>query len=415
MPDLAELNIKVKTDETKTAAKDLDNLGKSGTGTQIVMDGLSATAQRLASASAALAASFETVQRACDMASGKIYGTSKAMDDLNKASSRLLEAKKNTDAFSKGASEVSTSFSKATASVKTDVDSLNSNIGSISNSLSSLKMMAGALGLSIGFHEAYEAVKKALNIVDEYKRATVGIAATLTDTSKTSGDELKLVYQDNLTYAQETYNKVQLAAAKYSASGKEMVEGWQILTNKGIRLTSDQDINNLGIVVDKIKLVTQGQESSIQIAQEIRSALSGQARAGDQLAMLLEDRIGPKWKEILQDHLRDGDALAFIASQVKGVGVASDDLANMLSSQLNTTKTLISQIVQSGFKGMYNDSVTSVRSMNDVLRQNLTLIANGMEEAYKYIKIINSFQTSFFRDRWRQPMVLNGQPNRRCL
>ena len=255
--------------------------------------------------------------------------------------------------------------------------------------------MAQTLGLALSFREAYQAIKSVVEVIDDYKKTTIAIAATLTDTAKASGDELKLIYQDNAKYAEDMYGKVELAASKFFASGKEMVEAWQILTNKGIRLTSDDDINNLGIIVDKIKLVTQGQSSSLQIAQELRSALSGQARAGDQLAMLLEDRLGPSWKQLLEEQVKSGDAIEFIASQIKGVGVATEDIQNTIASQLSTQETLISQIVRSGFKEMYQDSLVLMQQINGLLERNKALIADTLGAAYKVLKVVMSLGSGF--------------------
>ncbi|PSH02575.1 MAG: hypothetical protein CXZ00_16755, partial [Acidobacteria bacterium] len=211
-----------------------------------------------------------------------------------------------------------------------------------------------------------------------------------------TSEQLKYIYKDNLAYAEETYNKVQLAASRFFASGKEMTEAWQILTNKGLRLSSDEDINNLGVIVDKIKLVTQGQSSSLQIAQELRSVMTGQARAGDQLAMLIEDRIGPEWKQVLNDHIRSGDVLAFVASQVKGVGVATEDIQNTLTSGLSTQKTLVEQIVNAGLPNMYQDAVKFIQLANGFLENQKSIIAQTLSMAYQVLKAM-AFTTPYAR------------------
>ena len=273
---------------------------------------------------------------------------------------------------------------------KNEVVSLGLAAGETSLSLASIQSAAGTLGIGFGFREAYQDIKNALMLIDEYKRSTIGIAATLTDTAQGTSAELKRIYQDNLIYAKDTYAKVEMAAAKYFASGKEMVEAWQILTNKGIMLTSDNDIDNLGIVVDKIKMVTEGQSSSIQIAQELRGALSGQARAGDQLAMLLEDRLGPKWKQILDDQVKGGNAIAFIASQIKGVGVASEDIQNTIESGISTQKTIVNQIIRSGLGDMYRDIVNTLKTINGILEKQKTTISGIVAAYYDYIKVLGA-------------------------
>jgi len=352
--DIAEINIKVNTQEAKSASKELDTLGRSGTSAQKNIDTLTTAAKYLATA------------------------LTSTMRSTNQLSSNVL------------------TLSRDLEQARSNTQSLQGNVTSLSNSFDGLKQVASALGIAVGFHEAAQAIKSSLNVIDDYKRTVIGIAATLTDTATGTSEQLKYIYKDNLAYAEETYNKVQLAASKFFASGKEMTEAWQILTNKGLRLSSDEDINNLGIIVDKIKLVTQGQSSSLQIAQELRSVLTGQARAGDQLAMLIEDRIGPGWKQVLNDHIRSGDVLAFVASQVKGVGVATEDIQNTLTSGLSTQKTLVEQIVNAGLPNMYSDVVKFIQLANSFLENQKSIIAQTLSMAYQILKAM-AFTTPYAR------------------
>ena len=206
-------------------------------------------------------------------------------------------------------------------------------------------------------------------MVDDYKKSVISIAATLTDSVQGSDVQLRSVYARNTQYAEDMYRRVELAAARYFASGKEMVEAWKLLAVKGVLLTSDRDIDNLGIIVDKIKLVTAGQMASVQIAQELRSVLDGHAAAGSQLALILRDRIGPEWEKQLKAAVASGQALDFLADKFKGVGFAVGDVTKTISSQLSTMGTEFSYFIRTGFREAYDDVVQVLEQINKKLKE----------------------------------------------
>ena len=127
--------------------------------------------------------------------------------------------------------------------------------------------LAGMIAAASGIRAITSEFRNAINNIDEYNKAVISVAATVTEMAENANGNLKSIYDANLAWALDTYKKIELEAAKHFASGKEMIEGWQILTQKGLIVSSDKDIANLGIIVDRIKLATSGQNSQIQIAQ----------------------------------------------------------------------------------------------------------------------------------------------------
>lgn len=310
--------------------------------------------------------------------------------------------------------ELRAELARSSASMAAPVQSAAMAVGDMAGMLGQLRSVVGGLSLGYVFREAARAAREAIQVVDDYKLAIIGVASSLTDMNKGTAAELRDIYQQNARYAQETYDKVELAAGKFFASSKEMVSAWQILTNKGITLTSDQDINNLGVIVDKIKLMTQGQSSSLQIAQELRAVLSGQARATDQIAMLLRDRLGPEWEAQLNAALEQGRALDFIASQFAGLAAASGDIQNTVTAQLEQQHTIVNQIVRAGFVDMYQDVATLLERINSVLLTHKGIIGDVISEVYRWSTAALSVMTQlsplgsaikFFTGR--NPFVVN--------
>jgi len=100
----------------------------------------------------------------------------------------------------------------------------------------------------------------------------------------------------------------------------------------------------------------------------MRAVLSGQARATDQIALMLKDRLGPSWKEQLDLAVREGRALEFLASQFKGLAVASGDIQNTMEAMVSTIGTTITQISRESFAGAYKDVVDYLKQANEFLK-----------------------------------------------
>lgn len=240
---------------------------------------------------------------------------------------------------------------------------------------------AGVQAIKKGFEEG-------LQVIDDYKLSTIGIAATVTDMAAEGATDLEGFYDNAKNWAEDTYQEVELAAAKWFASGKEMVEAWKILTQKGTIVTSDKDIDNLGVIVDKIKLATAGQVASLQIAQELRAVMNGQARATDQIAMLLKDMIGPEWEDQLKQAREEGRVLEWLAEKFKGLKYASGDIQKSLESQRSTLGTLLSQVGRAGLAQAYDDIVSLVSDINEYLRTHKDLVANQIKGAWDSVKTV---------------------------
>lgn len=255
--------------------------------------------------------------------------------------------------------------------------------GSVRSTYASVAQLAGSY---VSLQTLWKGFSDGIKAVDDYRLATIGVAASLTDMAKKGSTNLEAVYRQNLKYAEETYSKVEQAAAKYFASGKEMIEAWQILTQKGVVVSSSKDLDNLGTLVDKIKLLTQGQASSMQIATELRAAMDGEVRAGAQLAMILRDQLGPTWDKQLATARAEGKVLEFLASVFKGLSYASGDVQETLEAQKSTLSTLVTQVGRAGLSGAYKDLSGYLSRINDYLKTHGSILAGEISTRWEKVK-----------------------------
>ncbi len=146
-----------------------------------------------------------------------------------------------------------------------DMQSFKSMAQGVGDSVkSALTFTATALGIYELGSSIKSAFKQGIEAINQYQLTTIGVAATIADMAKdqTKGQEN---YAQALAYSKEMYQELELAAAHHYASGTELVQGWNIMAQKGVILRKEE-IDYLGIIVDRIRLATQGQVASMQIA-----------------------------------------------------------------------------------------------------------------------------------------------------
>lgn len=237
-----------------------------------------------------------------------------------------------------------------------------------------------------GFASAAQGLRSAINMVDDYRKSTISVAAMLTDSLSGDQETLNRAFEQNQKYAENTYRQLELAARRYFASGQELIEAWEIMATKGIALDGPQQIDDLGVIVDRIKLATKGQTTSLQIAQEMRSVLNGQARMTDQISQILKQRVGPAWREQLYLAMEEGRVLEWVSDQFRGMKSASEAISRTLENQKTSFSTLIRQATRTGLAGAYEDLVNLLDQANERLETQGYLLSDRIAGAYDRVR-----------------------------
>lgn len=232
---------------------------------------------------------------------------------------------------------------------------------------------------------AVNAVVGLLQIVDDFNVTTIGIAATLTDMAKEGQGPTEELYRRNKAAAHDMYASITLEAAKHFATAGEMMTTYNRLVQSGYAVRQEE-VGALGLLTDKIKLATKGQGVERQLNTEIMALMEGQARAGSLLALELKSRLGPGWKDLVQQHKQAGDLLSWLMSLYPGLVAANKDIENTMASQAATTKSLLELIAIGGLGGAYKSVVETIREMNDYLRENRDDIVAGLISSWIEIK-----------------------------
>lgn len=185
--DIAEISVKVNTQEAKNASRDIDNLGKSGTGAQKNVDAL------------ALAAKYLT--EAINRASKSSVDLSGRIDNL---SGHLSNAQKNTDSFN-----------------KTGVKAISTFDGMSTGALKLGRQIVALASAYVGFRAAESTFSKSLAAHSDYESALIDMAkVTDQNLSKISADIMAMPRQlgDPIALMQGYYQTISAGVTDASAA-----------------------------------------------------------------------------------------------------------------------------------------------------------------------------------------------------
>jgi hypothetical protein len=227
--------------------------------------------------------------------------------------------------------------------------------------------------------------KKAISAADEFKVATIGIAAGLTNIAKPGQGDFGDIFKRNLVFANEMAKKLEEVAAKQFAEPAEMMMAYNQFVQQGYAVTL-KEADALGIVVDRIKLATQGQDANRQINQEIRALMQGQAVAGSMIAQELQTRLGPAWADIVNKHREAGDLLEFLAGLWPGMAAATDEVQKTLMAQGSTLQGHLKYLGREGLGGAYDEIVAFTRQINEYLKDHGKELAGNIATGWNAVK-----------------------------
>ena len=193
--------------------------------------------------------------------------------------------------------------------------------GEADATVSEFSRLGTAVSSAIGGIGAGFAIKKVSDWIEEFKMTTLSVATMLTDTMRGSGKDLNDVFDQNIRHAEAFFRVLQQQSAKSLSSMDDLMQAYTMLANYGRSLSPTmRNAELLANVVDRIRLATKGQDQEIQVMQELRAMMSGQARPSDALARMLRQR--------------DADFSKTLGTMVSG-GASAEEILEYVNSLLS--------------------------------------------------------------------------------
>lgn len=242
-------------------------------------------------------------------------------------------------------------------------------------------------GLAQGF-----AVKRALSVVEDYEMTVLSIATTLTDTLKNTNHDIGEAFKQNKEHARSFFNLLQTQAAKSISTFEDLQRAYMMFANVGLALSPNQEnAQMLANVVDRLRLLTRGQNQEQQVIQELRALLRGQARPSDQLALMLSSR-DVNFKRNIKQIVGQGDAnelLSYLNSLMADIDLSSE-LSKMLSKAWANVSTQIRLMVIETFTPVKDEIVALLDDIGNMVGADDSPFKRGMQGYADTLKSIIS-------------------------
>lgn len=251
-----------------------------------------------------------------------------------------------------------------------------------SGSNASVFKLATAIGLATtAFNALFDAAKRAGSAVkgafeagvtnlDDFKKATISSAAAITniaDMSNNAGKTYEQVFKRNLEATKQIFIELEKLSAKYFATSIDLQLAYNTFAQRGI-LIRRSELPLLAQLTDQILLLTQGQQSTIQIQEEIRSLVNGTLRTTAQLSQLIKG-YGLDVKEIAAQIKATG-SLVPLEGILRGAQAATNEIQKTFIATYNGLEVAVKQIGRLGLEQFYAQLIRSTQQFTELLNTN---------------------------------------------
>lgn len=213
-----------------------------------------------------------------------------------------------------------------------------------------------------------------LKVIDDFQVAAIGAAAAVTSIAN-NGESVEDNFEQNLEASLQTFEALELVAARFFSTGQELQLAFNTLAQRGV-VIREEEFEILGKLTDQIKLLTGGQNSQIQIQQELRAILDGNVRTTTAFGKSLQAR-GVDIAQLSREVRATGSIKVF-EQFLTGLDAAGGAIRRTLTSVLTTFKSLFAILTRNIFQETYDDVVSTITRVNNfIIEQREELIAVG--------------------------------------
>lgn len=203
-----------------------------------------------------------------------------------------------------------------------------------------------------------------LRRIDDFQVSAIATAAAVTGITAEFDRPSADVFTQNLAAAKQTFEELEVVASRYFSTGQELQLAFNTLAQRGVVVRRDE-LDILAKVTDQIKLLTGGQNTQIQIQQELRALLDGTIKTTAAFGNALRDR-GADIQQLTKE-IRVLGSLRPLEEFLSGLDDAGPAIQQTLSSVTAAFQSLSNIVVRGVFQETYDDVVTRIREVNNFL------------------------------------------------
>ncbi len=255
--------------------------------------------------------------------------------------------------------------------------------------------------VAVGFTVAYRAMnaiqaamvrtlqtfQEGLVAIDEFRMGVVSIAASLQMLTEAPSKKSLEAY---MRFGEVMFKKMEILAIRHFATGQQLQMAFTKMVTLGIVPQTEQQLESMAALVDRILMATKGLDAGRQIMTEIQAVIEGMQRPGAVVARELKSLV-PHYKELIATMQREPNIakrtqmfLEGIAAPLAAVGSVSGEIMKTHQAWLASLGTAATIMLRSGLHKMYDDLLDIMKSMVGYLIGKNGLTEKGIELAYIY-------------------------------
>jgi hypothetical protein len=218
-------------------------------------------------------------------------------------------------------------------------------------------------------------VRGAVNIIDDFNKASIGTASAITNIANKAllfGKSWDDVFNRNLKETKVVFFELEKLAARYFASSTDLQLAYNAFAQRGVVIRKEE-LEQLAQLTDMILLLTQGQQTTIQVQEEIRSLINGTIRPTAQLAQLIKS-FGLDVKQVAAE-IKATQSLKPLESILVGAKSATGEIQKTFQAVLNGFETVRNQLVRSAGQEFFGRITAALQHFSDFISRNQEKIA----------------------------------------
>lgn len=266
-------------------------------------------------------------------------------------------------------------------------DNLEHSINKASNAL--LTFGPAALTAMYGMHKFYATLKEGINLIDEYQISAIKLAAMWVPNTVPGGRDIAQIYKDGKVYADQLLLTLERIDKETLLTANDLRKMTEEMSKQGIVMDTNnkEQVKGFTALANAVAVVSAGAPNKeIQIRQEIRALMMGEARAADQLGQILKAQV-PDLKAQIELHKQQGDLIEWLGKQLIGFSAAQDDINATWEASKTTLETIYNKILRDGFSSAYKDIIEYTKQLSQWADDHKEILVLILKEGWESIKV----------------------------
>lgn len=232
-------------------------------------------------------------------------------------------------------------------------------------------------------------ITSGIRAISDYEQTLIGLKSSLTqiiyfnNEANKTGKTLPQMYAESARYAESLAEKMRDVDKRSNATYDQLLNMLQVYTATGqvLDVNNSKQMTGFTALSNAILVMTKGQDPTRQIATEMKALSTGAARAGADVARMVDTMAKAKGVDgglktlVKEAHKTGTSVLEVIAPYLKGFEAAIPETAKTLNAATTSFQSEFGRLQRNAFSGVVSDIKTMIWGSIDPLKQATTDVA----------------------------------------